>query len=135
VRDRLRQAGAALAGERSGAIRVLVGPWARLREDPAAAQLEGGPQDSGVFADFSRSGGGYGLLGLDEGGEAVRRLGPGAGLVAATRRFDAPPTWLVTGTDAAGVRAAAELLDDDSLRNHYAVAVEGGEEAALPLRR
>jgi hypothetical protein len=62
-------------------------------------------------------------------------LGPGAGLVAATRRFDAPPTWLVTGTDAAGVRAAAELLDDDSLRNHYAVAVEGGEEAALPLRR
>ncbi len=38
----------------SGAIRVLVGPWARVREDPAAAQIETGPQASGVFADFVR---------------------------------------------------------------------------------
>ena len=28
---------------RSGAIRVLVGPWARLRDDPAAALIEDGP--------------------------------------------------------------------------------------------
>ena len=38
-----------------GAIRVLVGPWARLRADPAAAQIEAGPQASGVFADFERA--------------------------------------------------------------------------------
>ncbi len=44
------------AGSPPGAIRVLVGPWARLRTDPAAALIEAGPQDSGVFADFERRG-------------------------------------------------------------------------------
>ena len=42
------------AGAPEGAIRVLVGPWARLRGDPAAALIEDGPQASGVFADFER---------------------------------------------------------------------------------
>jgi hypothetical protein len=54
--------------------------------------------------------------------------------LAATRHEDQPPTWLVTGTDRAGVDAAAGLLDASSLRDHYAVAVEGGKETALPLR-
>ena len=40
-----------------GAIRVLVGPWARLRGDAAAAQLEDGPQASGVFAEIGGEGG------------------------------------------------------------------------------
>ena len=57
-----------------------------------------------------------------------------AGLVAATRRYDAPPVWVVSGTSAAGVKRAAGLLDEASLRDHYAVAVEGGEETPLPLR-
>ena len=44
------------------------------------------------------------------------------------------PTWVVTGTDDAGVDAAIELLDTGSLRDHYAVAVdERGEEQALPV--
>jgi hypothetical protein len=64
----------------------------------------------------------------------ARSFGPGAGLVAATRRYQAPPTWVVTGASATGVLAAAKLLDEDDLRDHYAVAVEGGEEAPLPVR-
>ncbi len=140
--------------EDGGAIRVLVGPWARVRGDPAAAQIEDGPQASGVFADFvrqrvttrgsavplpqitgQRNSGSFELLrGLDQEGRPVRVFGPDAGLVAATRRYEAPPTWVVTGRTVAGARAAAGLLETADLRNHYAVAVEGGREEALPLR-
>ena len=97
------------------------------------AQIEDGPAASGVFADFMARGGGLELWGLDEGGEPVRVFDGGAGLVAATRRFDAPPVWVVTGTTAAGVRAAASLLNTADLRDHYAVATEDGEEFPLPL--
>jgi hypothetical protein len=134
ARRRLEAAGATVAsGIPEGAIRVLVGPWWRLRDDPAAAQVEDGPQTSGVFADFVRRGSGFGLVGLDEGGEPARSFGPGAGLVAATRRYDASPVWIVTGTTAAGVRGATDLLDSGSLRDRYAVSIEDGEEEPLPL--
>ena len=116
------------------AIRVLAGPWARVRTDPAAAQVEDGPQASGVFARLERHAGGWALVGLGVDGKAVRTFGPGAGLVAATRRYDAPPTWLVTGVDGAGVAAAARLLDAADLRDRYAVATEGGRETPLPVR-
>jgi hypothetical protein len=136
VGARLRAAGAPLAagGSPEGAIRVLVGPWARLRDDPAAARLEQGPPASGVFADFAGAGaGGYRLEGLDQGGGEARAFGPGAGLVAATRRYEAPPVWLVTGATKRGVAAAARLLDAADLRDHYAVAVEAGRETPLPI--
>jgi hypothetical protein len=137
VRSRLAAAGVeTVAGDPHGAIRVLAGPWSRLRGDPAAAQLDEGPQVSGVFAEFTAASGapgGFVLRGLDESGAAGRELGPGAGLVAATRRYEAPPVWLVTGATAEGVRAAAELLDAAHLRDHYAVAVEDGRETPLPL--
>jgi hypothetical protein len=135
VRARLEGAGVAIAsGSADGAIRVLVGPWARLRKDPAAAQVEDGPQASGVFADFDPAPGGYALEGLGEDGKPARPFGADAGLVAATRRYEAPPVWVVTGTSLAGVKAAAGLLDAPDLRDHYAVAVEGGEETPLPVR-
>jgi len=118
----------------SDAIRVLVGPWARVRHDPAAAQVEHGPQASGVFADFHRVGNGYRLVGLDEAGDTAVAFGPDSGLVAATRRYEAPPVWIVAGTSGAGVGAAADLLDAADLRDHYAVAVDRGEETPLPLR-
>jgi len=135
VRRRLESVGVKTAATGSNdAIRVLVGPWARLRSDPAAAQLGGGPATSGVFADFVREGGGYRLKGLDERGEAVRDFGPAAGLVAATRRYEAPPVWLITGTNADGVRAAAALLDAEGLRDRYSVATDGEGETPLPVR-
>lgn len=135
VRQRLNDAGIApVQASPDDAIRVLVGPWAQLRDDPAAAQLEEGPQTSGVFVDVAVTAAGYRLRGLDEGGAPVRDFGPDAGLVAATRRYDAPPVWIVSGATPAGTLAAAELLSVDRLRDHYAVVTEGGEETPLPLR-
>jgi hypothetical protein len=135
VRRRLGAAGIApVAAPASAAIRVLVGPWARLRADPAAALIGRGPQASGVFADFARGAGGYRLQGLDEGGAVAREFGPEAGLVAATRRFEAPPVWLVSGATDRGVLAAAGLLDAAHLRDRYAVATAGGRETPLPVR-
>jgi hypothetical protein len=139
VRQRLEDAGVAIAaGSPDGAIRVLVGPWGRLRRDPAAAQIEKGPQVSGVFARFSPRGPagapGCRLEALDESGHTQSRIGAGAGLVAATRRYEAPPTWLVTGCDRAGVARAAELLDEADLREHYAVLAEAdGGVVPLPV--
>jgi Domain of unknown function (DUF4430) len=134
VRGALAGAGAKLGlASVEGAIRVLVGPWSRVRADAAAAQVEDGPQASGVFARFERAGG-WELVGLGVDGKAVRTFGSGAGLVAATRRYDAPPTWIVTGVDRAGVAAAANLLDEADLRDRYAVATEGDREAPLPVR-
>jgi hypothetical protein len=134
VRRALEREGVELAaGSPAGAIRVLVGPWAQVRSDPAAAQIDAGPAESGVYAEFERAGGGYRLRGLDEAAGIARSFGPGAGLVAATRRYEAPPTWVVTGGTGAAVRAAAGLLGASALRDHYAVATEAGKETPLPL--
>ncbi len=132
VRDRLRRAGAEPVASGEGAIRVLVGPWGRLVEDPAAAQIGRGPELSGVFATLS-AGPGCRLEGLDESGRVAARFGAGAGLVAATRRYEAPPVWVVSGCDGAGVAAAARLLDAADLRDRYAVAVRGGGGAPVRL--
>lgn len=136
AREAIEAAGAAVsAGSPPGAIRVLVGPWARLRSDPAAALIETGPRVSGVFADFELRRGRYALVGLDPSGEPSRAFGPGAGLVAATRRYEAPPVWVVTGATPAAVRVAAGLLDGAKLRDHYAVASEKAKETPLPALR
>jgi Domain of unknown function (DUF4430) len=134
VRDALASAGVIVSGgSPAGAIRVLVGPWARLRFDPAAALIEAGPAESGVYADFQRGRDGYALVGLDPGGEPGRRFGPDAGLLAATRRYEAAPTWVVTGATPAAVQAAAGTLTAAKLRDHYAVATEDGKETPLPV--
>lgn len=135
ARRRLNDAGVEpVKGSPDDAIRVLVGPWAQLRDDPAAGQLENGPQTSGVFVDVEATAAGYRLRGLDESGEPARNFGPDAGLVAATRRYEAPPVWIVSGATPAGTLAAARLLSAAGLRDHYAVASEGGEKTPLPLR-
>jgi hypothetical protein len=121
-------------GASKQAIRVLVGPWAKLRSDPAAALLEKGPGESGIYAEFVPSHDGWGLAGLDEDGGKARTFGTGTGLVAATRRYEGPPVWLVTGGTDAAVRAAAASLNAADLRDHYAVASEAGTVTPLPLR-
>jgi Domain of unknown function (DUF4430) len=132
VRKALREAGVNEAhGE--DPIRVLVGPWAQLRRDGAASLIERGPAYSGVFADFLRTAGSWQLQELDFEGDpagAARH----AGLVAATRKGDAAPTWVVTGSSAAGTRAAANLLDQRDLRDRYAVAAVAGKTEPLPTR-
>lgn len=136
VRGRLEDEGVtpAAPGEED-AIRVLVGPWRQLRHDPAAAQIDRGPSASGVFAAFeSHTAGGCLVQGLDEDGVLGRVFGPDAGLVAATRRYEDPPTWVVTGCDRAGVGAAARLLDPADLDGRFAVATDAGAEPVpLPL--
>ncbi|HEX3173523.1 MAG TPA: DUF4430 domain-containing protein [Solirubrobacterales bacterium] len=142
VAARLRAAGASPVaattpgeeGAPAGALRMLVGPWSAVRGDPAAKQIEEGPQASGVFARFAPAGaGGYRLMGLDEGGGAVRGFGPATGLVAATRRYGSPPVWVVTGATTAAAAAAARLLDAADLRDRYAVAVARGAKVPLPI--
>jgi hypothetical protein len=145
VRGALEGEGVKIAsGSPKGAIRVLVGPWPELRSDSAAGLIEKGPAESGVFAEFvsagggaageSASGGAWQLVGLDENGKQARTFGAEAGLVAATRRFEGPPVWLVTGGTVGAVRAAATALDTADLRDHYAVASEAGTVTPLPLR-
>jgi uncharacterized protein DUF4430 len=135
VRERLEEVGVSLAaGSPGDAIRVLVGPWARVRPVPAAGQVESGPEVSGVFADFTSRGSRFELNGLGEDGDVAQQFGASAGLVAATRRYDGPPVWLVTGTDAQSVLAAAGLLSAEALRDHYAVAIDNGEMTPLPMR-
>jgi Domain of unknown function (DUF4430) len=126
--------GAVSAGEGQGPpIRVVIGTWGQLRDDSAAALIERGPAYSGVFADFVRRHGSWWLQALDAAGEPARPPS-GAGLVAATRRGDDPPTWLVTGPDAGATLAAARALDSKDLRDRYAVAVDEGRAQPLPAR-
>ncbi len=105
-------------------LRVEVGTWNAIRREPAAALLSGGPDQSGVFARFV--GVKKPLLELlNQQGQPAGSIGKGGGLIAALRPGDGPPTWVVTGTDAKGVIAAANLAGP-ALRNHYAVATQPG---------
>jgi hypothetical protein len=114
-----------------GVLRVKVGRWAEIRNDAAVRRLEVGPRASGVFARPTAAGDEIALL--DAQGEVERTLGPGGGLVAATRMGGEAPTWVVTGTDEVGVAAAAARLQEEALRNNFAIAVEEGRPTPLPL--
>jgi hypothetical protein len=114
-----------------GVLRVLVGPWTLLRRDPAARGIERGPQSSGVYARLSGDGRRMELL--DERGAVVRRVGAGAGLVAATSIREDAPVWVVTGTDEAGVAAAAGALEEGILSRRFALAIDEGRGVPLPL--
>lgn len=113
-------------------LRIRVGLWKDIRADRASLQLERGPAVSGVFARMAQDGGSIDLL--DQNGDDVRTLRGGAGLVAATRYEAQQPTWVVTGTDAAGLAAAAAALEDEVLANRFALAIEGGRGVPLPVR-
>ena len=114
-------------------LRILVGQWRALREDNPAGLLEKGPAVSGVFARPAQDG--RSIVLLDGRGRPTRTLGPGTGLIAATAaEGNRDPVWLVTGTDAAGVQAAAAALDEGALAGRFAVAVAGGKPVALPDR-
>jgi hypothetical protein len=150
VRSALAREGVEVAdGEPEKALRILVGPWDRVREDPAAQTIEAGPAASGVFADFvssspreSRHIGhsrglakNFELVVLDEAGDPAESLGPRAGLVAATSRYGGLPVWVVTGGTSEAVRDAAEVLNGEHLRAHYAVAIEDRKTMSLPLEK
>jgi hypothetical protein len=112
-------------------LRILVGPWDALRVDHAVDELERGPTASGVYARLAPDG--RSIVALDATGHAVRTLGAGTGLVAATALADARPTWVVTGTDDAGVASAAHAFAEGTLAHRFAVAVSGGRPVPLPV--
>ena len=137
VRKRLTLAGVkgggtAVIGQQAGngLARIIVGRWPDVRRDPAAQRIERGPAVSGVFARFDRSGRRLALI--EPRGGVLRTLGSGSGLVAATRFGDQQATWVVTGTDEVGVAAAAAAIDEDRLRDHFALAIENGRGVPLP---
>ncbi len=140
VSDKLQAAGIAPSKSALGApagkevLRLVVGKWSSVRQDGASEQIEEGPDRSGVFARFGAAGEGrYELDLLDAHTRVVRTLGPGAGLVAATRFEDQAPTWVVAGTDTAGLVSAVTLLDARTLTSRFALATDGHTPIPLPL--
>jgi hypothetical protein len=137
VTERLRAqgvpAGVSALGGGAGAkqtLRVVVAPWGELGDELALRELGQGPRASGVYARFSR--GGRTLALLDARGRSTQALGAAAGLIAATRSGEEAPVWAVTGTDAAGVDAAARAFDTATLHGRFAVAVGPSGPLALP---
>jgi hypothetical protein len=109
---------------------VLVAPWARIRSETAAQALASGPRTSGVYARFSEGGRALGLLAAS--GRTVLTLGAGTGLIAATRRGEDAPVWLVTGTNDMGVELAARAFGQGTLQDRFAVALAPSGAIALP---
>lgn len=120
-------------GSGTDSLSVVVGTWSKLRVLIAAALVARGPTRSGIYARFADPSGGTLQL-LDPSGRVARTLGPGTGLVAATQDNVSKPVWLITGTDAAGVRAAAGALRAAQLRDHFAVAVAAGRTIPVPVQ-
>jgi Domain of unknown function (DUF4430) len=120
-------------GAGTDSLAVLVGTWSDLHGTIAADLIAHGPSASGVYARFAGPGGNSLEL-LDPRARVLRRLGSGAGLIAATGQGSAAPTWLVTGTDAGGVAGAAAALTPGRLHDHFALAVQRGAELPVPLQ-
>ncbi len=117
-------------GGETETLRVAVAPWTAVESEPSVQSIERGPNASGVYARFSANGSTLTLL--DQNGQTTRVLGAGAGLIAATRSGEDAPVWVVTGTDATGVGAAAGAFDETELRNRFALAVSPAGAFALP---
>lgn len=119
---------------------IRVGEWNELKDTPEGRRLARGPDTSGVFARFEATpvspdgpASSWGLVGQNERGEDVRDFGPEAGLVAAMRRGEEPPVWLVTGGSDRGVEMAAVALTRQDLERRYAAVVSDGRVSSLPV--
>jgi Domain of unknown function (DUF4430) len=120
-------------GSGSDSLAVVVGTWGEIKGVIAAQLIAAGPRSSGVYARFVGPSG-QALELLDPHGDVVRTLHRSAGLIAATGEPAlGQPTWFVTGTDAAGVMAAAKAFSAAKLHDHFAVAVRGSSVIPVPL--
>jgi hypothetical protein len=140
ARRALDDAGVPTSGSSLGApgtetvTRLVVALWPEARIVRGAPTLEEGPEASGVFARFAQDGSSLELL--DQEGEVARTVRPGDGtaLVAALRPRAEELLWLVTSLDAEGLAAGVAALEEDRLRDAFAVAVTGDTVEKLPLR-
>jgi hypothetical protein len=124
-------------GSGNDSIGVVVGPWKQIDGELAAELIKFGPGASGVYARFVGDGSKLELLGAD--GKVAKTFGPDTGLVAAVNgngggNSNAVPSWLITGTDAAGVAAAAKALTPARLANRFALVVHGGTAYPVPVQ-
>jgi len=119
-------------GSGSDALTIVVAPFSALRSSIAGGLIDNGPRSSGVYARFAQNG--HALELLNPHGQTVRVLGAGAGLIAATEDQFSKPEWLITGTDTAGVAAAAAALTPARLHDRFALAVAHGADFPLPLQ-
>jgi hypothetical protein len=119
-------------GSGSDSLAVVVGTWRDLHGELAATLIEHGPQASGIYARFAGPDGASLEL-LDPAGRVVRTLHGGAGLIASTGQQQTGTVWLITGTDVAGVSAAAAALTPARLRDHFALVVAGKRDLPVPL--
>jgi hypothetical protein len=115
-------------------LRVLVGTWEEVRADTTAREMENGPAVSGVFARPRPCGGaGFALEAFDAAGEAAGGSSDAA-WVATLQRDAERPTWVVSAGAEQRLAAAAAMLDEETLRDRYAVAAfDGGEPVAVPV--
>jgi hypothetical protein len=120
-------------GSGSDSLGVIVGTWRDIHAELLATLIQHGPGSSGIYAKFAGPNGSSLQL-LNPAGHTVRTLGAGAGLVAATAQNTTGPAWLITGTDPAGVSAAASALTPAKLDDHFAVAVQGATDLPVPLQ-
>ncbi|MDQ6807505.1 MAG: DUF4430 domain-containing protein [Actinomycetota bacterium] len=118
-------------GSGTNSLVIAVATWKELRGEIAGLLIAHGPATGGVYARFAGRDG-QTLELLNARGQVARRLGAGAGLVAGTGNPKTAPTWFVTGTDAAGVAAAASALTPARLAYHLAVAVQGTQDLPVP---
>jgi hypothetical protein len=123
-----------LLGTGSGpdTLGVVVGTWNEVRAEVAGGLIAHGPSASGVYARFAGSDGNELQL-LNAEGQVARTLGTDSGLIAATADSSSEPTWLITGTDPAGVASAAAALTPSALHDHFALAVQGSTRLPVPL--
>jgi hypothetical protein len=121
------------AGSGDDSLSVVIGSFSVLRGIIAAELLQAGPASSGVYARFVGRAGRVLEL-LNGYGNVVRTLRGNIGLVAATQQQElTAPVWLLTGTDLAGVNAAARAFNQRDLHDHYAVVIDNGKEIPIPV--
>ncbi len=97
-----------------------------------AGLIEQGPPSSGVYARFAPSTGDLELL-----NPRARWCSDSIPTPDSSRRRPQgsdQPIWLVTGTDPAGVSAAAAAFTPSALDYHFALAVAGSSRLPLPLQ-
>src|SRR4029077_2880827 len=123
-----------LLGTGSGpsTLGIVVGTWSEIRSEVAAALIAHGPGASGGDGRCAEPGANALQL-LNPSGQVARTLRAGAGLIAATADSSSVPTWMITGTDPAGVLAAARALTPSALHDHFALAVNGSARVPVPV--
>jgi hypothetical protein len=123
-------------------MRLIVGTLPDLLSTPELKRLHRGPAASGVFATFGvgpltrkdgRPSPTLQVKGIKTDGSAGEDYGPDAGLVAAMRRNEDPPVWLITGGTEHAVQMAAAALNPEDLERRYAAVVSDGQVSSLPV--